>query len=204
MSTELVREVAPVALQTQSHYTIKRPWFSFFERTFRVFTNDGQLIMVVKHPVFKLREEFKVFADEAKTRPLLLVKSKQVIAINFSYEVFDIQTGQELGQVQKKGLRSLIRDKFILLDPAGAEIGYAEEQGASLLRRFIPLLTSKHAIFINGQQVAFIRQKFRFFTKEFDVDLQPSQVDPRFVLAVALLALMAEAKREDRGGSFGD
>ena len=89
MSTELVREVAPVALQTQSHYTIKRPWFSFFERTFRVFTNDGQLIMVVKHPVFKLREEFKVFADEAKTRPLLLVKSKQVIAINFSYDVSD-------------------------------------------------------------------------------------------------------------------
>ncbi len=66
-----------------------------------------------------------------------------------------------------------------------------------LLRRFFPILTSKHAIFVNGAQVAFIRQLFRFFTKEFTVDTQPTSVDPRFVLAVALLALIAEARRED-------
>jgi hypothetical protein len=60
-------------------------------------------------------------------------------------------------------------------------------------------MTSKHAVFIEGQQVAFIRQIFRFFIKEFDVTLQPTKVDPRFVLAIALLALMAEARREDRG-----
>jgi hypothetical protein len=197
MSHELVREVAPVGLQTQSQYTIKRRFWSFFERIFRVYTPDGQIVMFVKHPVLRLREEFQVYADEAKTRPLLLVKSRQAIAINFSYEVTDIQTGQLLGAVQKKGLRSIIRDKFILLDPAGAEIGYAEEQGASFLRRIFPWLTSKHAIFVGGQQVAFIQQKFRFFTKEFDVTLQPSQLDPRFVLAVALLALIAEARRED-------
>jgi hypothetical protein len=35
------------------------------------------------------------------------------------------------------------------------------------------------------------------FTKEFSVELQPSPLDPRFCLAVALLALMAEARRED-------
>jgi uncharacterized protein YxjI len=198
MSNELVREVAPVALQTQSRYTIRRRFFSFFERIFRVYTADGQLIMFVKHPMLKLREEFQVYADEAKTRPLLLVKSKQAIAINFSYEVLDTQTGQVLGAVQKKGLKSIIRDKFIVLDPAGNEIGYAEEQGASLLRRFIPLLTSKHAIFVGGQQVAYIKQRFRFFNKEFDVEMQPSQLDPRFVLAIALLALIAEARREDR------
>ena len=44
---------------------------------------------------------------------------------------------------------------------------------------------------------AFIRQIFRFFTKEFQVDMQPSALDPRFTLAVALLALMAEARREE-------
>src|SRR5439155_20873636 len=102
------------------------------------------------------------------------------------------------GAVQKKGLKSIIRDKFIIFDQSGAEVGYAEEQGASILRRIFPWLTSKHAIFVGGQQVAFIRQKFRFFTKEFSVDTQPSALDPRFVLAVALLALIAEARREDR------
>jgi len=196
MSTELVREVAGVSLATQSHYTIKRKFWSFLERVFRVFTGDGQLIMYIKHPILKLREEFMVYADEAQTKPLLRVKSKQVIAINFSYEITDAETGQTLGSVQKQGLKSILRDKFIMLDATGNEIGYAEEQGASILRRFFPFLTSQHAIFAGQQQVAFIQQKFRFFTKEFTVDLQPSQLEPRFVLAVALLALMAEARRE--------
>jgi len=199
MSQELVREVAGVSLATQSHYVIKRRFWSFLERIFRVFTADGQLIMFIKHPLLKLREEFMVYEDEAQTKPLLKVKSRQVIAINFSYDVEDIATGRLLGSVQKKGLKSILRDKFIILDPAGTEIGYAEEQGASVLRRFFPWLTSKHAIFVGSSQVAFIKQRFRFFTKEFEVDLQPSQLDPRFVLAVALLALMAEARREDRG-----
>jgi hypothetical protein len=197
MSTALSREVGGVTLQTQSHYVIRRKFWSFFERVFRVFTGDGQLIMYIQHPLFKLREQFTVYADEAKTRPLLLVKSRQVIAINFCFDVSDAQDGRLLGSVQKKGLRSILRDKFIILDPLGIEIGYAEEQGAALLRRLFPILTSKHAIFVNGQQVAFIRQRFRFFTKEFAVDLQQSSVDPRFVLAVALLALIAEARRED-------
>lgn len=195
--TDLVREVAGVSLQTQSHYIIKRKFWSFFERIFRVFTPDGQLIMYIKHPLLKLREEFTVYADEAQTKPLLFMKSRQMIAINFSYEVVDAQTGQALGTVQKKGLRSLIRDKFLILDPRGVEVGYAEEQGASILRRFFPILTSKHAIFVDGQQAAYIKQTFRFFNKEFTVTLSPSRLEPKFVLAVALLALMAEARRED-------
>lgn len=194
---ELTREVAGVSLQTQSHYIIKRKFWSVFERVFRVFTGDGQLIMYIQHPLLKLREEFMVYADEAKTRPLLRVKSQQVIAINFSYEVHDATTGELLGSVQKKGLRSLVRDKFHVFDATGTEVGYAEEQGHSLLRRFFPLLTSKHAIFQGTQQIAFIKQQFRFFTKEFTVDTQPSSMDPRFVLAIALLALIAEARRED-------
>lgn len=197
MSTELVRQVGGVSLATQSHYIIKRNFWSFLERVFRVWTSDGQLIMYIKHPVLRLREEFMVYADEAQTRPLLRVKSAQVIAINFNYEIHDAATGELLGSVQKRGWSSLVRDRFLLLDPAGAEIGHAEEQGASLLRRFVPILTSKHAIFVGGQQVAFIRQRFRFFTKEFEVSLVPSQVAPTYVLAVALLALMAEARRED-------
>jgi uncharacterized protein YxjI len=197
MSTTLSREVGGVSLTTQSHYVIRRKFWSVFERVFRVFTSDGQLIMYIQHPLLKLREEFMVYADEAKTRPLLRVKSRQVIAINFSYEVSDAQTGALLGSVQKQGLRSIVRDKFLILDALGVEIGYAEEQGASLLRRLVPLLPSRHAIFARGQQVAVIQQRFRLFTKEFAVATQSSSLDPRFVLAVALLALIAEARRED-------
>jgi uncharacterized protein YxjI len=192
----LSREVGGVSLATQSRYTIKRNFWSFLERIFRVMTPDGQVIMFVKHPVLRLREEFQVYADEAQTRPLLRVKSKQVIAINFAFDVTDATSGQLYGTVQKRGWKSIVRDKFLILDPTGAEIGYMEEQGASVMRRIFPWLTSKHAIFMQGAQVAFVRQKFRFFTKEFDVEMTPGGPDPKFVLACALLALIAEARRE--------
>ncbi len=195
--TELVREVAGVSLATQRHYIIKRKFWSVLERVFRVWTGDGQLIMYIKHPLLKLREELVVYEDEAQARPLLRVKSKQVIAINFSYEITDANSGAVLGSVRKQGLKSLIRDKFIVYDANEQEIGYAEEQGASVLRRFLPWLTSKHAIFANDQRVASISQRFRFFAREFNVEIHQSSMDPRFVLAIALLALMAEARRED-------
>ena len=67
---QLQRQVEGVGLQTQTRYTIKRRFWSFLERIFRVYTADGQLIMFVKHPLLKLREEFQVYGDEAQTRPL--------------------------------------------------------------------------------------------------------------------------------------
>ena len=197
MSTALTREVQPVSLTSQSRYRIKRNFWSVFERTFRVFTLDGQLIMLVKHPVFRFREEFTVYADEAQERPLLFIKSRQIIAINFAFEVTDVDSGQVLGSVQKRGLRSIVRDKFIVRDPDGQEIGHVEERGASILRRFFPILTSKHEVVLNGRQAAAVRQIFRFFTKEFEVELAPGVGDPRFVMACALLALISESRRED-------
>jgi hypothetical protein len=48
MSQELVRQVLSLA-RHPNHYVIKRRFWSFLERIFRVFTADGQLIMYVKH-----------------------------------------------------------------------------------------------------------------------------------------------------------
>ena len=180
-------------------YTIKRAFWSLLGRRFRVFAPDGRLIMYIKHPVLRLREEFNVWADEDERQALITIKSRQMLAINFAYDVIDARTGEWLGAVQKKGLKSILRDTFELLDAQGQVVGKAEEKGASIARRFFPWLTSKHDIEIGGVTVTQIRQRFRFFIKEFDVDLSMGvgRVDPRFAMAVALLALMAESRREN-------
>ena len=197
VSTALTREVRSISIANQSRFRIKRAFWSFFERTFRVSTLDGQLVMLVKHPIMRFREEFTVYADEEQTVPLLLVKSRQIIAINFTFDIVDIASGQVLGSVQKRGVRSLIRDAFLILDPAGAQIGTMEETGASILRRFLPILTSRHSVVLRGVEAARMRQIFRFFIKEFEIEIASGVSEPRFVLACALLALMAEARRED-------
>ncbi len=196
----MAHELAPLSTSlpaTRAHYVIKRDFWSFFERTFRVFADDGRLVMLIRRPLFRLREEFVVHGDAARQQPLLRLRARQVVAFNFAYEISDAASGAVLGAVQKRGLASLVRDRFILFGPDGAEVGHAEELGASLLRRFIPLLPSHHGVFVDGQQVASVDQRFRLFGKEFSVDLVPGRLDPRFVLAVALLAVMAESRRED-------
>lgn len=201
--SELVRQVESPSVTNQSRFFVKRKFWSFLDRVFRVHTADGQMILYVKHPVFRLREEFTIWADEAQTQPIFKLKSKQIIAINFCFDITDAITGQHIATIQKRGLKSLVRDTFLILDPAGNQIGMMEEHGHSFLRRIFPILTSKHELTMNGQMVAFVRQIFRFFIREFQVDLQPSAIDPRFVLACALLAIIAEARREG-GGSWGN
>jgi hypothetical protein len=77
-------------------------------------------------------------------------------------------------------------------------VGTCEETGNALLRRFIPLLLGTWKIDLQGQPVAFIKQVFRFFVKEFTLDLTMNQnrMDPRFAVALTVFALMAEAARE--------
>jgi hypothetical protein len=183
---------------TNSHFTIKRNLWSVFERKFQVFGPGGELVMFVMHPLMKLREQFTVSEDEQQERPIFTIKSRQIVAVNHTFDIVDARSGQLVGTVQKQGFKSMFRDRFQIFDGSNREIGYMEEQGASVLRRFIPLLTSKHAIFIEDERVAWIEQRFRFFNKEFDVSIESQRVDQRFVLACALLALIAEARREDR------
>jgi len=182
------------------NYVIKRPWLSFFERTFRVFAPDGSLALFVRHPIMKLRGEWQIFGDEQKSEALVRVKAQQVIAFNYVYDLTDPTTGEHIGGVKTMGVKSIVRDKMEIMNAAGQVIGHLIEKGASILRRFIPFLTSKHDIEVNGQVVATVRQKFRFFIKEFHVDqtivVFGDDLDPRLILTCALLALVNESNRE--------
>lgn len=179
-------------------YTIKRPFWSLLGRTFRVFHPDGTLAMYVRHPLMKLRQEFNLHADEAQTRTLATVKAQQIIALNVTYDVVDPLSGAKLGSLRTRGLKSILRDTWDILDGSGREVGIVEEEGLSILRRFFPILLGKWKITYDGREVGRIRQKFRFFVKEYALSLEAGQssIDPRFAVACGLLALMRESQRE--------
>ncbi|WP_437576060.1 hypothetical protein [Sorangium sp. So ce887] len=189
-----------LAVQPFAHptYTIKRPFWSLLGRKFHVYAPDGSLVCFVKHPLLKLRQEFTLFADESESQPLLTIRSRQVIALNRCLDVLDARTGERVGTLRSRGLKSLLRDTWDILDPSDQPVGLMQEDGAALLRRMFPLLTGKWHIELQQQEVAKVTQVFRFFVKEFTLDLSMNQgrVDARFAIACALLALMAETARE--------
>ena len=52
---------------SHANYKITRPWLSILGRKFFVYAPDGSLTAYVKKPVFKLKQEFTIFADDYVT-----------------------------------------------------------------------------------------------------------------------------------------
>lgn len=181
-------------------FKVTRPFFSFLGRKFHVYGPDGQMVAFVKHPLLKLRQEITIYTDQTEQVPMLHVKARQVIGLNICNDVFD-PSGVKVGTIRSRGLKSIVRDTWDLLDHNDQPVGLMEEVGASILRRFIPLLLGKWKVELGGQEVARVNQVFRFFAKEFTLDVSMAQgrIDPRFAIACAVFALMAESRREDKG-----
>ncbi len=199
---QVVAQVPSTALAAgpfaHPEYTVKRSYWSFLGRVTRVFAPDGMLVAYIKKPVMKWKEEMTIFADEAQTQPVLVMRARQAIAMNLVRDVFDAASGARVGTIRQKGLKSMFRDTWELLDEQEQVIGLMQEDGSSFLRRMFPLLLGKWHIEVYQQPVAYIKQVWRFFAKEYTLDLSQNngRIDPRFAMALSVLALMAESRRE--------
>lgn len=184
---------------SHQQYVIKRPFLSLLGRKYHVYAPDGSQVMFLKHPLMKLRSEFTIYTDDSESTPLLTVRSRNVVAMNMAHDVIDPKTGEKTGSIRSRGLKSIVRDTWDLLDENDQIIGLMEEDGAALLRRVFKFLPGRHKIELNGQLAATLKQTFRFFIKEQVLDLSAGagKIDPRFAIGCALLALMKESARED-------
>lgn len=184
---------------SHTRYTITRPWLTFLGRKFYVHGPDGQVVLFVRHKIMTWKDEWNVYSDDTEQLPLLRVKARQAIAMNIITDVFDAQTGELVGTVRNKGLKSILRDTWEILAEGDMVRGQFAEDSNALLRRFIPMLVGHWHMELDGQVVAKLDQVFRFFVKEFTLELTaPKQADPRLVIGCAMLALMREVMRESR------
>jgi hypothetical protein len=191
----------PSHLQAFSHasYTLVRPLFSW-RRIYRVFAPDGSLAGFVEQPWFRLRTELTLYSDESQTDPILVIKNRRFAAVNMEHDLFDAQTGVRLGVVRTRGLRSLFRDTWDILDRDERPAGMMIEDGAYFWRRILKFIPGRHRIELGGREVARITQVFHFFRREFDLDILQVEdpIEPRFAIACALIAMMADLRRENR------
>jgi len=182
---------------TGHRFAILRPYFSLLGRTYRVYNEEGMLVAFVRHPLFRIRPEYTIFADEEESQPLLTVRSRRVIAFNMEHDISDARTGRHLASLRNRGLSFLVRDGWDILDDADRVAGQMIEEGHYLLRRLLKLIPGHHSIEIGAEQVAHLEQRFRWFTKEFDLTIVGEhRIDPRFLVAASILAIQADVRRE--------
>ena len=180
-------------------YTLIRPLFSW-RRVYRVFGADGRLSAFVEQPWFRLRTELILYTDETQTQPILVIKNRRFAAVNMEHDLFDARTGVRLGVLRTRGMRSLFRDTWDILDADERPAGMMIEDGPYLWRRILKILPGRHRIELGGREVARITQVFHFFLREFELDIHDTSdpIEPRFAIACALIAMMADLRRENR------
>jgi uncharacterized protein YxjI len=185
-----------------NQYLLKRQVFALTGKL-RFYDPAGNLVLFSEQRMFKLREDIRIYADEAKTQEVLAIKARQIIDFSAAYDVIDASTGQSVGALRRKGLKSILRDEWEVLDTSDNVVGLLFEDNMSLamLRRLIlgSLLPQNYDMTMGDERVADIKQRFNLFRYELDVDFTmgaSGKLDRRLGLAAATLLAIIEGRQE--------
>jgi uncharacterized protein YxjI len=87
-------------------------------RKLSVTDSNGNLIFYVKQKMFKLKESVTIFADVNQTMPLYTMNADRVLDFSASYHFAD-NKGVSIGAVRRKGMRSLWKARYDILNGGG-------------------------------------------------------------------------------------
>lgn len=182
-----------------NRYTVRRKILSFLGATFEVFDADGNVVLYAKQKAFKLKEEMKFYTSSDMKDEVLSIKARNIFDISATYDIKDSSSDGVIGAVRRKGIHSILRDEWTVLDNKDNEVGTMVEDsmGLALIRRFVMnLIPQNYDYFIGEEKVADLKQQFNPFVYKLDVDILSEGVDKRMVLASAVLLSLVEGRQE--------
>ena len=193
------------ALWSQDQFVIREKFWKIFGNTFWINDMQGNLLGYAKQKAFKLKEEIIIYADEAKTQPLVAIKARNIIDIWATYDISDATTGQAIGGAKRKGLKSFFKDAWQILDVNGNQLGTMKERNMflALVRRIINfgnLIPQTYDVQFEGLPNIIFKQRFNPFIRRTNVIIPPgTQVDRRLIVAMLVLNSAIEGRQ---GGGF--
>ena len=181
-------------------YVIRRKFLRLFGNEFRVFDAAGTQVLFSRQKAFKLREDIRVWSGDDMQTELLRIAARQIVDFSAAYDVIDSTTNMKVGAFKRKGLKSIVRDEWILMDANDQEIGLFQEDsmGMAILRRFINIIPQKFHMDVGNAHVANLRQNWNPFVVKVTVDFTPDTqkvLDKRFGIAVAILHSAIEGRQ---------
>lgn len=183
----------------QDHFIIKQKVLAVAQQ-YSILTQDEQLIGYVKQRLLKLKEDIRIFTDETMTQEVLHIKQQQVLDFSGTFAVTDPTSGQLIGYLKRKGLKSALKDTWEILDPKGQPMAQILESGGglTLLRRLIPplrLIPKTYTVEMSGQVITEYKQRFKIIGDiwELDFSMDPNHVlDRRLGICGAMMMAMVE------------
>lgn len=185
---------------TQDSYVVRRKFLRIVGNEFRVFDPAGNQVLFSKQKAFKLREDIRIWSGDDMQTEVLWIQGRQIVDFSAAYDVIDSTTGQKVGAFKRKGLKSVVRDEWILMDAKDQETGLFQEDsmGMAILRRFINIIPQKFHMQVGNAHVANLRQNWNPFVVKVTVDFSPDTqrlLDRRLGIAVAILHSAIEGRQ---------
>ncbi len=182
-------------------YVLKRQAIALTGK-FRFYDPAGRLVMFSEQKMFRLREDIRVFSDESKSQEVLSIQARQILDFSAAYDVVDSAYNQKVGVLRRRGLQSLLRDEWEVLDANDNVIGklFEDSLGLALLRRFAlgSWLPQNYDITLGDTRVADLKQRFNPFRYELDLDFSMDsahRLDRRLGIAAGILLAAIEGKQ---------
>jgi hypothetical protein len=194
--------MVPHALTQLDSMLIRRNFWTVFGAKFRIFDPSGSMIAMCKQKAFKLKEDIRIYADAAMSQELLFIGARQVIDFSAAYDIIDSTTGEKVGALRRRGMKSILKDEWLILDVQDQQIGTVKEDsgGMAFLRRFVSnLIPQKFQIDLMGAHMGSVRQHFNPFIFKATMDLSADTqrvMDRRLAVATAVLLLAIEGRQQ--------
>ncbi|MDX2175131.1 MAG: hypothetical protein SF028_01545 [Candidatus Sumerlaeia bacterium] len=183
-------------------FTIRRKLFSLIDVKFHVYDSAENVVGFCLLKGFKLKEDVRIFSGEDMGTQLLQIGARSVIDFGATYDVSDARTGERVGSLRRKGIKSILRDEWHVFDAAGSQIGVIREDhlGLALLRRLLGgIIPQSYDFQVGGVEAMRIAQRFNPFILKMDCSFRNTGtvfLDRRLGLAAALLLCAIEGRQE--------
>jgi hypothetical protein len=191
-------------LYLHNRFLARRQVFKIFGAAFRLHAEDGRLLAYSKQKAFRLKEDIRVYADEAMTEELVHIQADRIIDFSAAYQVYDSHSGEHYGTLRRKGWTSIFRDAWEILDAQGTIRGRVIEDSGwmAMLRRTIDFASwvfpQKFRLEVGDDIVGTMKQNHNFFAPKYSVDLthDTDGLLPRPLAVAAVILLLAIEGRQ--------
>lgn len=184
-----------------NQYVIRRKVFKILGASFKIFDLTGNLCFFVNQKAFKLREDIRVYTDESKSEEVFLIKARNIVDISSSYDIFDSKTNEKLGALKRRGVKSMIKDEWIVFNSSDEEIGRIKEDSMllAILRRFVTaLIPQTFELLVGETKAVTFSQKFNPFVQKIVISFNEDDsvaFDKRIGLCAAILLSAIEGRQ---------
>lgn len=83
---------------------------------FNITDCNGNYVAYVRQKMFKLKEDVIVFSDESRIKELFRIQADRWLDFNASYSMMDLTTGKYYGRLARKGMRSIWKSRYDVVD----------------------------------------------------------------------------------------